>query len=196
MKKFVFIIVLCAFAALFAQDDRQRSMMKRTVFYASPDGKVGTSDYWQLALGNFEVEVERRFPGEGAVKVEGSVNIALMSGGYVEGNGFGNRGRLVANAELAVLRDGKYEFVRVEAIDFIFLGGSKIKLKESENIEDLYIHIEDPSNVSQARRFILSTYNLARNTGELTYDGEISPIIAISFTQEGARRGYQAALEH
>ena len=196
MKKYIlFFIMLSAFAAVYSQDDfKQRSMMKKMVYYVTPDGKVASTDYWQLSLGNFEVKVQRRYPGEGMVPIEGSVNIALMSGGYIEGNGYGDRGKLAANAEFAVKRDGKYEFIRPDTIDFIYYGGTKVKLKGVNEAENLYVHIEDPYNTYQAKKFVLAVYAGNKNTGELTFVNDVSPIIGISFTAEGAKKAYQAAL--
>ncbi|MDR0304429.1 MAG: hypothetical protein LBH98_06660 [Chitinispirillales bacterium] len=196
MKKFIFVFtVLLAFTAIYSQDDlKQRSMMKKTIFYVTSDGKTASADYWQLSLGNFDVRVQRKYPGEGMVSIDGSVNAALMSGGYIEGNGFGDRGKLMAMADFAVKRDGKYEIVRADSIDFIFYGGTKAKLKDSDQIEDLFVHIEDPYNTYQPKKFILGIYSGNKNTGELTFMRDVSPLIGISFTTEGAQKAYKAAL--
>jgi hypothetical protein len=196
MKKLMFVfIVLFVFSAVYSQEDlRQRSMMKKTIFYVSSDGKVASTDYWQLSLGAFDVKVGRKYPGEGIVSIEGSVNAALMSGRYIEGNGYGDRGKLVTSAEFAVKRDGKYEFVRADTIDFIYYGGTKVKLKNVNEPEDLFIHIEDPYNTYQPKKFILGVYVHNKQFGDLNHSHDVSPLIGISFTAEGAKKAYQAAL--
>jgi hypothetical protein len=197
MKKIIFaFVVLFAFAAVYSQDDlKQRSMMKKTVFYAMSDGKTASADYWQLQLGKFDVKVGRKYPGEGIVPIEGEVNIALLSGGYIEGNGYGDRGKLLVNADFAVKRDGKYETVRADSIDFIYYGGTKVKLKSSDKIEDLFLQIEDPSNIYQPKRFVLGIYAMDKQFGDLRHSNDITPLIGISFTAEGAKKAYEAALK-
>jgi len=196
MRKFMFIFaVLFVFSAVYSQDDlKQRSMMKKTIFYVTPDGKTASADYWQLSLGNFAVKVQRRYPGEGIVPIEGNVNAAFMSGGYIEGNGFGDRGKISANADFAVKRGGKFETIRADSIDFIFYGGTKVKLKNSSQIEDLFVHIEDPYNTYPPKKFVLGIYNHNKQFDELAFSHEINPLIGVSFTAEGAKNAYQAAL--
>lgn len=195
MKKLIIILaVLLAFTSAFSQDDlKQRSMMKKTIYYATGDGKTGSTDYWQMQLGNFDVQVGRKYPGEGTVKIDGSVNIAFMSGGYLEGNGFGTRGKLTTEANFAVKRDGKYETVQPDSIDFIFYGASKVKLKDAAEPEDLFVFIEDAYNTYEAKRFILAVYTMDKQFGELKFSHDINPV-AVSFTLDGAKKGYQAAL--
>ena len=196
MKNLVFILALAlTFSAAFAQDDlKLRAMTKNTIHYATPDGKIASADYWQMRLGNFEVTVDRKYPGEGIVKIEGNANIALMSGGYLEGNGFGTRGKLTTQADFAVKRNGKYEIVRPDTIDYIFYGASKVKLKGVDGEEDLFVYIEDPYNTYEAKKFGLAIYVQSKNTGELTYSHDVDILTAVSFTAEGAKRGQQANL--
>jgi hypothetical protein len=196
MRKFMFIFaVLFVFSAVYSQEDlKQRSMMKKTIFYVTPDGKTASADYWQLSLGNFDVRVQRKYPGEGMVPIDGSVNAAFMSGGYIEGNGFGDRGKIIATADFAVKRGGQYEIVRADSIDFIFYGGTKVKLKNSDKIEDLFVHIEDPYNTYPAKKFVLGIYVHNKQFDDLNFQREINPLIGVSFTAEGAKKAYQAAL--
>jgi len=200
MKRFmIFGAILFAFAVAFSQADlRERAMMKNTIFYALPDGKVASADYWQLQLGSFPIKVDRRFPGLGVVKMEGNANIAFMSGGYLEGNGFGGNPqvrsqRIATEADFAIRKDGKYEKIRPDTIDFIFFGGTLVKLKGENEPRDLFVYIEDPYNTDEPKRFTLAIYNHNKQMGELQYSHDVEPV-AISFTQDGARRGFQANL--
>lgn len=195
MKKIMIILaVLFAFTAVFSQDDlKQRAMMKKTIYYTDGNGKVGSADYWQLQLGTFDVQVGRKYPGEGIVKIDGSVNVSFMSGGYLEGNGFGTRGKLTTEANFAVKRDGKYETISPDSIDFVFYGASKVKLKGANDTEDLFVFIEDAYNTYEAKKFVLAVYVMNKQFGELDFSHDVNPT-AISFTQEGAKKGYQATL--
>jgi hypothetical protein len=195
MKKVLFVLtILLVFQTSFSDDLRVRAMTKNTIHYATPDGRISTADYWQLALGNFEIRVHRRYPGEGMVQIDGSANVAFMSGGYLEGNGFGTRGRLTTTAEFAVKRGDKFEIVRPDAIDYIFFGGTRVKLRDADEEEDLFVFIEDPYNTCQAKMFSLRIFSLSRNTGELDYEGIVESMTAVSFSADGARRGHQATI--
>jgi len=195
MKKIMIILaVLFAFTVVFSQDDlKQRSMMKKTIYYADGTGKISSGDYWQLQLGTFDVQVGRKYPGEGIVKIDGSVNVSFMSGGYLEGNGFGTRGKFSTEANFAVKRDGKYETIQPDSIDFIFYGASKVKLKGANDTEDLFVFIEDAYNTYEAKKFVLAVYVMNKQFGDLNFSHDVKPT-AVSFTQEGAKKGYQATL--
>jgi len=198
MKKVVFtLMALAIFSMSFAQsaaEFRQRVMTESKVHFTMLDGRVQTADFWQLKLGRFEVDLVRSFPGQGNLPVNGNVNIMFMSGGYLEGNGFGNRGRINANAEFAVKRNGDFQMIRQEAIEYIFFGGSRVKLVEAEEEEDLFIFIESKENVYQAKDFSLSIFVNNRATRELELRDDIEGITAIAFTAERARRGHQATM--
>ncbi|MCL2844214.1 MAG: hypothetical protein FWE23_02010 [Chitinivibrionia bacterium] len=199
MKKAVIALIISVFFTIsFAQsaaDFRQRAMTQSTVHFTTSDGRVQTADFWQLKLGRFEVDLVRRFPGEGDVAVNGNVNIMFMSGGYLEGNGFGNRGRINSTAEFAVRRDGGFQMVRQEAIEYIFFGGTRVKLIDGAGEEDLYIFIENDQNIYRARDFTLAIFVNNRATRELELTNDIEGITAIAFTAERARAGHRATMD-
>ena len=199
-KMMVLLAVLFVFTAAFSQADlRERSMMKTPIFYASANGEIGTAEYWQLQLGNFPVRVGRSFPGLGVVQMEGNVNIAFMSGGYLEGNGFAGAPnnpqvrsqRISTEANFAVKRNGRYESIRPDTIDYIFWGGTMVQIKGESAPEDLYVFIEDAYNTDHAKNFNLAVFVHDKRLGELVRSFDRDPV-AISFTREGARRGHQA----
>jgi len=85
--------------------------------------------------------------------------------------------------------------VRQEAIEYIFFGGSRVKLVEAEQEEDLFIFIEHKDNVYQAKDFSLSIFVNNRATRELELRYDVEGITAIAFTAERARRGHQATMD-
>jgi len=197
MKKAVLILAIFAvFSAIFAQGEfRQRAMTQSTVHFSRADGSVSTADFWQLKLGRFEVNLTRRFPGEGDVAITGNVNMMFMSGGYLEGNGAGSRGIIRdVTAEFAVKRDGRFMTVRQDAIEYIFANGNGVKLIDTQEEEDLYIIIESERNVFHPRDFSLSVFGRTPNPGELAHQRDIDDITSIAFTAERARKGHQATL--
>jgi len=197
-KTMIFLAILFVFTAAFA-NERERSMMKTPIFYALPSGEIGTAEYWQLQLGTFEVSLPRTFPGIGQVAMEGNMNVALMSGGYLEGSGFGDapthpqiRSQRINSFDInfAVKRNGRYEtIIRVDTLDFVFWGASMAQVKGANAPEDLFVHIENTNNTFHARAFNLAVF--VNERGDLRRSYDVEPV-AISFTREGARRGFQA----
>jgi len=196
MKKAValFTLFLACFTPLFSQDEmKTRHMLKRTVFYVYGNGVVESADYWSLSLGKFDVTVQRDFPGEGVLPVTGSVNLSLLSSGYIEGNGYGEKGKMVVNADFAIMKDSVITPVKLDEIDYIFYGGTKIALKTGTP-QELYLQIETPDNKAQVAGTAIKTFAIDKSFGELQFKKDVDPIIGFSFTKEGALRAYKAAL--
>jgi len=196
MKKAValFTLFLACFTPLFSQDEmKTRHMLKRTVFYVYGNGVVESADYWSLSLGKFDVTVQRDFPGEGVLPVVGSVNLNYLSTGYIEGNGYGEKGKMVVNADFAIEKEGTLTVLKVEEIDYIFYGGTKVALKNGEP-QELYLQVETPDNKIQAKGTSIKVFAIDKEFGELKFKKDVERIVGFSYTKEGALRAYKAAL--
>lgn len=195
MKKSILVslLLLISVSFLFSQDDESsRTMMKRTVYYVKTDGSVHKADYWSIPMGLFDITVVRDFPGEGEVKVDLGANLNFISSGYIEGVGAGERGKIYVKAEFGVMDGDSLVRVSLSDVDYIYMGGKKIKpIKGAE--KDLYIMIEDPKNFVRPKRLGINVYWFDPGWGELQHKEDVYPIIAISFTEEGAKRGWAAA---
>ncbi len=196
MKKVTAVLALIFFLVFptFAQDEYSvRHLLKRTIYFAHGKGTVESANYWSLPLGNFDFTVNRDYPGEGVVTVSGSANLSFLSSGYIEGAGYGDRGKITVKADFCVEKDGKLEPVTLEDIDFIFYGGTKVKLKDGE-IQDLFLMIEEPTNRVSAKGTSIMVYRFDKKWGELKHSKDIDRIVGFSFTKEGAKRAYKSAL--
>lgn len=190
----VFFVLMFTMVS-FGQDDlAMRSMLKRTVFFVTTDGKIQSADYWAMPMGRFDFTVKRQYPGEGEVTVNGSTNLSLISSGYIEGKGYGDRGKITVDADFMVKRSDTLTRIKLADIDFVYMGGTEIKLKNHDK-EELFIMIENPENTTQAKRLGIALYTYIKDYGEIEHARDIERIIGFSFTREGASRAWKAALE-
>ncbi len=190
----IFTLILTCAISIFAQDEfKTRHMLKKPVFFVNGTGVVETAEYWSLSLGNFDVAVEREFPGEGILAVEGSVNLNYLSSGYIEGNGYGEKGKMIVNADFAIDSAGTLVSVKETDIDYVFLSGTKIALKNGQP-QDLFLKIESPKNKVQAVGTSIKIFAIDKEFGELKFKKDVERIVGFSFTKEGALRAYKAAL--
>lgn len=189
------IALLFMIFPLFAQTEeyKERHLLKRMIYFVDGQGKVESAEYWSIALGNFDFKVEREYPGEGVLPVEGSANLSFISSGYIEGAGYGERGKITVAADFCVEDGDSLKVLELTDIDFIFYGSTKVKLKDGA-ITDLYMTIEDPANKVQAKRTTMMVFKFDKSWGELQHEKDVDRVIGYSFTKEGAQRAYKAAL--
>ena len=195
MSKLISIFLIVFAASLFAQDEyAQRTLLKRTIYYVTGNGTVASANYWSIPMGNFDFTVQREYPGEGMVEVSGSANLSFISSGYIEGVGYGERGKMRVNADFCIEDGDTLKALALKDIDYIFYGGTKVKLNGGGTY-DLYLEIEDPKNKVVAKGLSIMIYKFDKDWGELKHDKDIDRIIGISFTKDGAARAYKAALD-
>jgi len=158
-----------------------RAMLKRPLYYFS-SGQVQSVDYWSLFLGNYDLSYSKEFPYEGAVEVKGSFNISLVSSGYVEANGYSNRGKV---SEVASLQDEQGELIKVDSLAAIYDYGQRYLLKNGRQGE---LHIGLFNKTISIKKMMLTTYNEADKWGEtvLKNNAEI-PIAHFGFSAQALK---------
>lgn len=191
--KLITLLLVLVLPLLAQEDFKTRQMLKKTIFYVYGNGTVESCDYWSLALGKFDVTVQRDFPGEGILPVEGSVNLNFMCSGYIEGKGYGERGNMVVSADFAILKDNVLTPIKFDDIDYVFYSGTKVALK-NESPQELFLQIETPDNKAQASGTSIKVFGMDKEMGELKCKKDVPQLIGFSFTKEGALRAYKAAL--
>lgn len=167
-----------------------RSILEKTVYYIS-NGSIGSCKYWTLHLGTHDVKLQRKFPGEDMGPVDARVNLSLVSSGYVEGNGYGDKGKVQCRADLAVKVNGVAEPVPVDSIDYVFDSGRQIKLLNGKR-GAMVISVE--GFPVTAPHLQLWTFNMGKVYGEevLKKSNDIM-ISAFSFSKEGIARAQKEA---
>ncbi len=166
----------------------QRSLLEKRVYYVA-NGKIGSAKYWSLPVGKFDCTIKRYFPGEDSVSIEAAINFALLSSGYVEGSGYGTRGKASAEAQF-VIQDGEgLKELDLSDIDYVYMNGGKVKPKKSA-VCPLILKCE--GNQFTIRRMKIMIWLYDKKFKELKHSKDIDMITAFSFTKEGAYRALKA----
>lgn len=166
----------------------QRSLLERRVYYLA-DGKIASCDFWSIPLGKFSTTLRRYYPGFDTVEVTSNMNFSFLSSGYIEGNGYGDRGKVAAEAEFAIEEEGALKPIDINDIDYVYQSGSRVKLKNGADT-DLFIHSEGNKFSASSMQIMIWAYDKVYK--ELKHSKDIPAIDAFSFTKEGAVRGLKA----
>ena len=192
MKASRIVILAGLFFAAAASLSFGRSMLERKMFYLSAANKTGVATFWAVYLGNHDCSLIRKFPGEDPQPVAGSVNLSLMSSGYIEGNGYSARGHLDCLPTMKIKNDKGEHSVPLDSIDCIYDYGQKLRTIDGET-GDFIIDVEGTAKT--ANRFILREYKLVDSYGEkvLKPGSDETTLSAIAFSKTGIQWAQKAA---
>jgi hypothetical protein len=172
---------------------QQRNLLEKTAYFVTADGEIHTYDYWSLRFGRYSYTVDREFPGEGTVEVEGTSNIALVSSGFIDGAGYGTRGEITVKSRFVIKENDTTTQIPLDSIDYIYMGGRRIGLKNGSE-HDLYLRIEKDENIVQPNESLSARVYVVQDR-RLSPAGTLEPVVAFSYSREGAQKAYQKALE-
>lgn len=191
-KKISLFVCLLAISFTFAQygqgQFQTRSLLEKKIFYIY-NGKIESSKYWSIPLGTFELTLSQKFPGEGVVDFGANINFALLSSGYIEGTGYGERGKATATANYAVEDGDSLRTLEFSDIEYVYLNGSKVKLKDKKETQELYIKCG--KNKVQSKKISIMKWRFDNTFKELKHDKDIDRIIGFAFTKENALKALQ-----
>ena len=191
--KVLMLTIAFTFTSLFAQSGmgqyQTRSLLEKKIFYVY-NNKIVSAKYWSIPLGLYPVKLTKRFPGEGMVAFEAEINFALLSSGYIEGTGYGERGKATASANFAVSEGDTLRLVEFSEIDYVYLDGKKIKLKKSSISEQLFIKCE--KNELNVKKMGIMLWNFNEQFKELKHSKDVDRVVAFAFTKEAALRALKA----
>lgn len=195
MRRFRFsIIVLATLVGLcfqvfsqFAQYS-QRSLLEKKIYYVA-NGKVASANYWSLPIGSFPVTLNRRFPGEGNIDVEAEVNFSALSSGYIEGSGYGARGKIGSEAQFAIMDADTVKDLDFNDIDYVYASGDMVKPKKGDT-QPLILSCEVNKLTIKNMKIMIWRYD--KKFSELKHSKDIDRITAFSFTKDGAYRAVKA----
>ncbi len=177
------IAISFAFAQYGQGQYQTRSLLEKKIFYIYND-KIQSSKYWSIPLGTFELTLNQKFPGEGLVSFGANINFALLSSGYIEGTGYGERGKASASANYAVEDGDTLRTLEFSDIEYVYMNGSKVKLKDKKETEELYIKCD--KNKVQSKKISIMIWRFDNTFKELKHDKDIDRIIGFAFTKENA----------
>lgn len=167
---------------------QQRALLEKDIFFLS-NGKVEHGKYWSLPLGTFECTLVRSFPGEGNVEIDANVNFSLLSSMYIEGSGYGSRGKISAEGHFAVQEGDSLKTLELNEIDYVYQNGRMVKLKDG-TVKNLYIKCENNKLVIKRMQIMLWVYD--NKFKELKHSKDVSMVQGFSFTKNGAYSALKA----
>ncbi len=183
-----------------------RALLKKKIYYGTGTGKVEQALYWSLPLGKFDVTVGRKYPGEGIVPISGSANLAFISSGYIEGAGYGDRGKMSVKAQFSVEDGDTLRLLELTEIDYIYYYEDTVSFDEASVVsrvkltdgaeKECFLRIEDDKNRGYPLGLGIMTFFMNKEYEELKLDKDLPFITGFSFTKEGAKAAeaaYKAA---
>jgi hypothetical protein len=191
-RRIIWAISLIAVAATICFG---RSILERKMYFLNNDMEIKEARFWAIYLGNFDCKLTRKYPGESEGQIDASVNLQLISSGYIEGNGYGAKGKVSTLPTMLLKNGDKEHSIELDSIDYIGNRGQSVRLLNGKK-GDFIIDIE--GDQQKPKRFLLREYKVVDYYGEeiLKESAEDEQhIVAISFTKEGIQRAQKAAKE-
>jgi hypothetical protein len=167
-----------------------RSILEKK-FYFSTAGKVQDAKFWRVFVGNYDMTLKRKVPGEGEQTVKASMNLTLLSSGYIEAVGYADRiGRVTAIGYFAQGAIGSGTKLEVDSVDYICCYGEKAK-RLNGDVASLLVDVE---GTQVSPRFLkLTTWTLTTANGDdALREPKDYTIDGFSFTKEGAQKAMAA----
>ncbi|MDG5814996.1 hypothetical protein QA601_07905 [Chitinispirillales bacterium ANBcel5] len=188
--------LIAVFALLFigATASFSRSIIEKRMWYLTTDNQIEEARFWALYLGNHEIQLTRRFPGEGEVEVEANMNFQILSSGYAEGNGASTRGRVDCHPTIMISTEEGKERIQIDSIDYIYDFGDKVVLNDGTR-GDFVLDAEN--NIVSPNRFLLRKYALMEVHGEQVLSNSADEVIimAVAFSREGILKAQKEEIE-
>jgi len=175
--------IAAMFVAVVATSPFARSILEKKVHYISASGATGQARFWTVFFGNFDCNLVRRNPGESDQQIQASMNLQLLSSGYVEGNGYGVTGKVQSLPTMEIRTAAGERKISTDSIDFIYDYGRKVQLVSGES-GDFIVNVESDKKI--AKKFLMREFKLTTYFGEeiLKEGSEEIPLAAIAFSAE------------
>lgn len=188
MKSSRIVVLIGLFFIAIATLSFGRSILERKSFYINAvNGKSGEAKFWVVYLGNHDVTLTRKYPGEEPQKVKGSMNLSLLSSGYIEGNGFSAKGKLECLPTMKIKNEKGVTQISIDSIDCIYEYGQKVRTTAGD-VGEFVIDCEGLQIT--ANRFLMREYKMTDYYGEqiLKEGSEEIRLSAIAFSKESLAR--------
>lgn len=179
-------LIVLAVSAGFA-----RNILEKKTFYLNNTNKTGQARFWVVFLGTHDVKITRAIPGEGDVTVQANVNLQLISSGYIEGNGYGAKGKIECLPTMLLSNGQDEKRIVLDSIDYIYDFGRKVRMLSGDT-GSFVIDVE--GNKVVAKKFLMREYKLTTYYGEeiLKEGSQEIPLMGISLTPDGVVRAQKA----
>ena len=185
------VLVALALLAFVAVQPYARSILEKKMYYLNNTGKPGEARFWTIFMGNHDCKLMRKSPGQPEKEIVASMNLQLLSSGYVEGNGYGVSGKVQSLPTMEMKTPEGDRKISIDSIECIFDFGAKVMLKTGE-VGDFIINVEGDRKM--AKKFLMREFKLTNYFGEeiLKEGAEEMPLSAIAFSKEGLAKAKKA----
>jgi hypothetical protein len=182
--------VVCAAGVASAQEN-SRSLLEKKLYFVTDKGKLGEAPYWSLHLGSHQCTLRRKFPGEDTTSVDATMNLTLVSSGYISGNGFSDKGKVDCLTGFMIAVGDSVQKIALDSIDYAWNDLQQVALRGGPTGE-LRVLLE--GKAVPCKGLALTTYKMVDYYGEkvLRKDADLT-ITAMAFTKDGIKRA-QAAI--
>lgn len=176
---------------LFAVQPFARSILEKKMYYITNTGKTGMARFWTVFLGNHDCKIQRKAPGQAEKEIVASMNLQLLSSGYIEGNGYGESGKVQSLPLMEIRTPEGERKINIDSILCIYDYGTKVILN-SGTTGDFIINVEGDRKM--ARKFLMREFKLTNYFGEeiLKEGSEETLLSAIAFSKEGLAKAQKA----
>lgn len=183
----IIVITMVMVAGIFTKSAAMRGLLEKEVHYLS-QGSIKDVSYWALYFGDYDCSLIRKYPGEDSLPVATTLNLSLLSNGYIEARGYSAKGKMDADVKLAIQKDDKVTTVSMGEIDCIYDYGTRIRLKNGTE-GDFMVDIEQnpfPAKKLQLRRYYFEDVYGEKVLKEENPDKTLI-VRAVAFTPEGVQ---------
>ena len=182
-KRVLLALGVCLIAGTSIQG---RALMERKMYYLTTTNKIGECSYWSIYLGNYDCTLRKKFPGTDTIPVEASMNLSILSSGYVEGSGYSERGKLESLGTFHVRSGDKEPKVHLDSIQYVTRYGEVVKTVQGKK-GGLLINID--GTMIAPKKMELRLYKMEKFYDEdILKNREMIPIAAFAFTKAGIRQ--------
>jgi len=188
VSAFFAVMLALSIGALFAQG--QKGFLERKAWFVDGNHKISEMLYWRIYLGEYEIKLKRNIDGEGQINVTANMNFDFLSSGYIDGNGYSNKGKMQSLPGMRIRVDGgEGTEIKIGDIDYIYDYGTKVVTKDGRR-GDFMIGAEG-GGLLEIKRFQLSEYRMVKGSFgemELKEASDRMPIVALAFSKEAAAK--------
>jgi hypothetical protein len=169
---------------------QSRTLLEKTLYYVS-QGKIGQCKYWSLHLGRHDVVLRRKFPGEDTIDLQASMNLALISSGYISGNGYSAKGKVDCLTGFFFADEDTSFSLPLDSIEYAYQNLNMVKTNRGAVG---YLRVDVEGKLVRPKSLLLTIYKMVDHYGEkvLRKSADIN-ISAFAHTKEGIRKALAAS---
>jgi len=191
-----YILAVCSVLAVlgttFGQMEiyQSRTLLEKTLYYVS-SGKIAQCKYWSLHLGTHDVTLRRKFPGEDTTDLDASMNLALISSGYISGSGYSAKGKVDCLTGFYFVDEDTSFSLPLDSIEYAYQNLNMVKTNRGAVG---YLRVDVEGKKVRPKSLLLTVYKMVDHYGEKVLRKAVDiNISAFAHTKEGIRKALAAS---